>query len=100
MELAMAEAGPLGDGWPVYVAGVDGLERRWWLRSGFLGLAGCGLCRWLRRAGAGRPEQMVVGDGECCWLEWWVTRVPVVGGRLGRLGVLKKAGAVSLVVAG
>jgi len=103
LELAMAEAGPLvaiGD--RVYVAGVD--------RAGetvvaSFGLSSGGRLRALQvisAAGAGKPEQMVAGDGELLLAgAGGVTRVPVVGGRLGEASVvLKKAGAVSLVVAG
>jgi hypothetical protein len=102
VDLEMAEAGPLVvSGGRVYVAGVD--------RGGETVVAAFGLARTGRpRAlqvvtaeGAGRPEQMVAADGELLLAgSGGVTRVPVVGGRMGAASlVLKKAGVVSLVVA-
>lgn len=102
VDLAMAEAGPLvATGTRVYVAGVD--------RAGetvvaSFGLSSGGRLRALQlvtAVGVGKPEQMVLGDRELLLAgAGGVTRVPVVGGRLGEAAiVLKKAGVVSLVVA-
>jgi hypothetical protein len=101
LPVAMAECGPLVvSGARIYVAGVQFSGET---VVGSFGISSSGRLRALQMvvvAGAGRPEQMAVVGGELLVAgSAGVTRVPVVGGRLGESSVvLSRDGVVSLVL--